>query len=294
MLLNLGGDLELMNLLDHFNESIAGLREGKYAMKPFAVIASRFQKAILVDVDVIFLQNPETLFDVDDIKTTGSLFYHDRAYKLAGKSRTAWIRELLHGRRPSPSLKNSLFWKEDLWQEMESGVVAYDKGHPRMLMTILFSAWMNTKEIREKETYSHVLGDKETYWLACELSKTPYYFQPDYAGLIGFADPANSRKLCGAHIMHMDHSGDKPLWFNGGLLLNKALSGNELMTLTHYMTGGATWSDQPAWRYDGNEDWCAEGKPAAPLTQKLRQVIDQIMQEARSVDEALSAVPKRS
>ena len=292
-LLSLSWDLELVNLLDHFDESVAGLRDGKYAMKPFAVVASRFRKIILVDADVIFLQKPETIFDAHGgMETTGSLFYHDRAYKMEGKSRAAWVRALLDGRPPSPYLENSLFWKEDLWQEMESGVVAFDKGHSRILMTLLFSAWMNTKEVREKETYSHVLGDKETYWLACELSKTPYYFQPDYAGIIGTLElaPGNTpaSKICSAHILHMDHTGDMPFWFNGGLLLNKALAGNDLVTLTHYITGGVTWPEQPAWRYNGNEYWCAEGKPATALTQKkLEVVVDQIMQEARMVQGAL-------
>jgi hypothetical protein len=125
-LLSLTSDLEFVNLLDHFDESITGLRDGKFAMKPFAVIATRFRKTILVDADVIFLQNPEKIFEMHDgVDTTGTLFYHDRAYKMQGKSRVAWVRALLGERQPSPYLENSLFWKEDLWQEMESGVVAF-------------------------------------------------------------------------------------------------------------------------------------------------------------------------
>jgi hypothetical protein len=54
-LLSLTSDLEFVNLLDHFDESVAGLRDGKFAMKPLAVIATRFRKTILVDADVIFL-----------------------------------------------------------------------------------------------------------------------------------------------------------------------------------------------------------------------------------------------
>ena len=60
-LLSLSWDLELVNLLDHFDESVAGLRDGKYAMKPFAVIASRFRKTILVDVDVISTETGDYL-----------------------------------------------------------------------------------------------------------------------------------------------------------------------------------------------------------------------------------------
>lgn len=86
----------------------------------------------------------------------------------------------------------------------------------------------------------------------------------------------------------MDHTGDMPFWFNGGLLLNKALASSDLVTLTHYVTGGVTWTEQPGWRYDGNEYWCAEGKPATALAQKkLHDVVDQIMQEARRVEKDL-------
>jgi hypothetical protein len=91
-----------------------------------------------------------------------------------------------------------------------------------------------------------------------------------------------------AHILHMNDAADMPFWFNEGLLLNKALGGNDLATLTHYITGGVEWSDQPAWRYNGNEFWCAEGKPATALTEKtLDGIIHQMMQEARTVETAI-------
>jgi alpha 1,3-mannosyltransferase len=291
ILLKLSSKIELLNLLEHFDESLAGLQEGKFAMKPFAVIASRFRRTILVDADVIFLKNPATIFEeYFSVATSGTLFYHDRAYKMEGESRKAWIQSLLGDKPPSSNLQSSLFWKEDLWQEMESGVVAFDKGHPRVLMSLLFTAWMNTKSIREKETYVHMLGDKETYWLATELTNTSYYFQPEYAGLIGTLEPTSTSKICSAHILHMDRTGETPFWFNGGVLLNKALEGEELGTFTHFITGGATMSDQPAWRYDGNEYWCAEGKPAIALTEKkIDGILGQVLQEVRNFEGAFPA-----
>lgn len=48
-LLNLSSKIELLNLQEHFDESVAGLQDGKYAMKPFAAIASQFRMTILVD-----------------------------------------------------------------------------------------------------------------------------------------------------------------------------------------------------------------------------------------------------
>jgi len=290
-LLKLGTSLELLNLLDYFDESIVSLKDGKYAMKPFAVIASGFRRTTLVDADVIFLKNPEGIFEEhSNASESGALFYHDRAYKSAGHSRKPWIQSILGGKPPSSTLQNSLFWKEDLWQEMESGVVAIDKAHPRMLVTLLFSAWMNMKYIREKQTYPNVLGDKETYWLAAELSDTPYYFQSTYAGLVGVLEPGSKSTICSSHILHMDHTGNSPFWFNGGILLNKALDGRKFGVFTHFITGGATMADQPAWRYNGNEYWCAEGKPAISLEDKsFQNVLEQILQEAKKVEAALAA-----
>ena len=291
---NLSYGIELLNLLDHFNDSAVGFRDGDYAIKPFAAIASRFRMTILVDADVVFLKNPDTIFQEHDmVLTSGTLFYHDRAYKMEGKSRKAWIQSLLGKIPPSSALQNSLFWKEDLWQEMESGVVAFDKGHPRIIPSLLFSAWMNTKYVREHETYVHILGDKETYWLAMELSDTTYYFQPEYAGLIGtinFADgDSTTSEICSSHILHMDHTGNAPFWFNGGLLLNRALDGMELANLTHFIAGGTAMSDQPTWKYNGNEYWCAEGKPIITLTKNKSDVIlGRVLQQARTVKEVLA------
>ena len=77
----------LSNLQEHFDESVAGLQDGKYAMKPFAAIASRFRMTILVDADVIFLKNPDTIFEEhSSVATLGTLFYHDRVYKIEGQS----------------------------------------------------------------------------------------------------------------------------------------------------------------------------------------------------------------
>lgn len=70
--------LDTINLLNYFDESTAGLLKGAYAVKPFALLASRFRKAILVDADVIFLQRPDTLFRAHPkLKETGTLFWHD-------------------------------------------------------------------------------------------------------------------------------------------------------------------------------------------------------------------------
>lgn len=156
----LDANLETIDLLGYFDDSGAGLQTGGYAMKPFAALASRFEKVILVDADVMFLQRPDNIFDeYPALKDTGTLFWHDRAYTDASDfSRRDWIKGLLDGRQPSALLSQSIFWQEDLWQEMDSGVVCIDKTKSTAFMGLVFAAWMNSKEIREEIVYKAVLG----------------------------------------------------------------------------------------------------------------------------------------
>lgn len=162
----LDSNIETVNLLDYFDDNSAGLQTGGYAMKPFAALASRFRKVILVDADVLFLRRPDELFDeYPDLQDTGTLFWHDRAYVDAGDfSRRDWVRKLLNGRQPSALLNQSIFWQEDLWQEMDSGVVCFDKSKSTAFMGLVFATWMNRKEIRERIVYKAVLGQ------CCSLS----------------------------------------------------------------------------------------------------------------------------
>ena len=161
----LDSKLETINLLEYYDESIAGLQNGGFAMKPFALLASRFRKAILVDADVLFLQRPDTIFETHPmLKETGTLFWHDRAYPKVGDfSRRDWIKGLLNGKQPSAMLNQSLFWEYDLWQEMDSGVVCIDKARTSAFMGLLFASWMNTEKVRKEVVYEHVLGKPSTH-----------------------------------------------------------------------------------------------------------------------------------
>ena len=162
--------LEFINLHDFYDESIAGLQNGRYAMKPFAMLASRFRNVILADADVVFLEAPDAVFaNTPSLSQTGTLFWHDRAYVNDGPfSRRDWVEELMKGRQPSPSLNKSLFWQHDLWQEMDSGVVCIDKGNSKAFMGLLFATWMNTEKVRTKVVYEHVLGTSLPNLSSCQ------------------------------------------------------------------------------------------------------------------------------
>lgn len=155
----LGHDIRLVNLIDHFDESIVSLQDGGYAMKPFAMLASRFRKVIMADADTIFLRAPDQIFETDPgLVDTGTMFWHDRAVSLGSIARYQWVEGLLAGQEPSPTLSQTLFWKDRLGENQDSAVVCMDKGRPRVYTSLLFSVWMNLKNVRHEVTYEHVYG----------------------------------------------------------------------------------------------------------------------------------------
>ena len=170
---DLGSDIETLNLLDYFDDGIAGLQDGGWAMKPFAMLASRFQKTIMLDADAIFLRSPDELFESESgLVETGTLFWHDRAFKNGMESRHAWVRSIMEGRQPSVMLNQSLFWQEGVYQEMDSAVVCMDKGRSNVFMSLLFASWMNTKRVRTEVTYDHVHGKLPTLSLSSIICLT--------------------------------------------------------------------------------------------------------------------------
>ena len=150
--------LELVNILNHYDENVAGLRLGGYAMKPFAALASSFEKVIIIDADTIFMQRPDEWFEKHaGLKETGTLFFHDRAY--GGRKTTDWVKELLKesGQTPSATLNSSLYWQEQLEHQQESGVVFFNKAVPGAFMSLLFTTYMNLHNVRSY-LYGQVSG----------------------------------------------------------------------------------------------------------------------------------------
>ena len=157
-LLLLDPTLKMVNLLDYFDKSSVDFDNGISSIRPFALLASGFQRAILVDADVIFLQKPDNLFSSHTgLVDTGALFWHDRTYYREGKfSRRDWIQKFLNGRVPSPQLSQTQFWTHDLWDQMDAGVVCMDKGRASVFMSLVLAAWMNTDWVRDGVMNAHI------------------------------------------------------------------------------------------------------------------------------------------
>ena len=286
---------ETRNLLHVFDDAVTGLSNSTSTLKPFAMLASPFQKTILVDAHTIFLQTPDSLFYTEPgLIETGTLFFHDRAFvENADGRRHSWIRGLLKGRQPSEMLNQSLFWNDDVYEEMDSGVVCVDKGRPGVFVSLIFAAWMNTEHVREQITYKYVEGEKETYWLAAELIGTPYYFHLSYASAIGSPLSSKPSGICNSRSLHLD-SLQRPLWIGDSAQRTQNPSSLELAKLTHWMTGASSVSDQISWKHSQHNDstWCASGGTITPLRgSEYWEILQEIAEEARKAGLEYSAVP---
>ncbi|EGX89556.1 alpha-1,3-mannosyltransferase [Cordyceps militaris CM01] len=240
-----------------------GWKLAGWAAKPYAILFSSFREAIFVDADSLFFRDPELLFDDEDYRKTGALFFMDRA--LWRESKQDWLKKVL----PKPiSLKvlASRYWKGESGQMQESGVVVVDKW--RHFIAMLAVCRMNGPERDGQKdkgivgVYDMVYGDKETFWIGWELvGDTDYAFHRGRVAVMGVAEQEKDNKasdkasdkekadagelkrasqagattnktlpkaytVCAPQLLHLGVDGS-PLWFNGGLVQNKFLDKKE-------------------------------------------------------------------
>lgn len=274
-----------------------------WAVKPFALLASAHRQAILVDADALFLTAPDDLFDTHrDLARTGTLFFHDRGAMGAESdmARQNWVKNQLEavGREPSQSLaRDSLFWNGTSWYEADSGVVAMDKSRPEVIMGLIFATWMNTKIVRDEVTYQNFHGDKETFWLAMELSGFEYFFHPWYAGTVGKANVEGLRvnrngsftedvEICGKHMLHLGHSGTTPFWLNGGIYEDKDDLSKGYAEMTHFWVHDYKTQQQlnTGWYWIENNIGCIKEKGVRALSDDMKMKLERMQMEAKRVD----------
>jgi alpha 1,3-mannosyltransferase len=152
-----------------------------FDMKPFAMLVSSFREAILVDADVGFLKNPESLFLDWGYVETGTLFFYDRIHN-NNDDRNEWVRAAM----PKP-FSDRFEKKFDLSEKLgptrsdqESGVVVFDKS--KHFISLLLIAWLNgpnrhgsSEPVIDKGFYEVYYGDKDSFWFGMELAGNPDY-----------------------------------------------------------------------------------------------------------------------
>lgn len=277
-------DIEFLDVLSVFNDSTIRLQGGSWAIKPFALLASRFEQAILIDADAVFLQKPETLFDHAPYVNKGAYLFHDRMlWRFKFPERHAWYKDQI--KQPSAEMKKSQVWLEHYSEECDSGVVVVDKSRIQVFVGLLHVAWQNTYEVRQDITYKIGHGDKETWWMGFELSGSTYEFEAHYGSIIGWGDSPHAHDVtmvCSFVIAHLDTK-ERLLWYNGGLLENKRESPHQYRVPSYWMTDGV-W-EKGATRKDmscmGNGTTCA-------LTDSEKTILSESINEAKKVDIAFA------
>ncbi|ORX87477.1 hypothetical protein BCR32DRAFT_324453 [Anaeromyces robustus] len=184
-----------------------------WAVKPFAILASRFKEVILIDADAMYIHDPALWFEDEGYKETGALFFKDRTLYPGPHGGSEWLHHWM--KDPSDYVKNSRFYNELSSHEMESSTVVIDKS--RRLLGILQTCKFNERRIRDRVVYQKVFGDKETYWMAFDMAREPYSVMPHpivYVGEINYGediDDPNQKQLCG-HIGHTNREGEIMFW----------------------------------------------------------------------------------
>jgi hypothetical protein len=158
-------------------------------IKPQIIALSRFDEVILMDADLFFFADPELLFSESGYQRTGAFFFCDFPHLFPISNSEIFTLERYLDRRsfiqslinfPSMSVPKDVheFWSQDIpsfshpfiGDLQDSGCVVMDKKrHSESLQYIIA---LNTNRA---ETYRHIHGDKETFWLGCEMAQVPYH-----------------------------------------------------------------------------------------------------------------------
>jgi len=222
-------DFENVYLTDfstYFDNEI--IKISGWAIKPFALLASRFEEVILLDADVLYLRNPEELFEEEGYKKTGTFFFRDRTLFPGSNPASVWLKEWMVN--PLPETKQSRFWNEKSYHEMESSTVVLHK--TKTILGLLNACILNEYNYRNDVVYKMVYGDKETFWIGFDMARQSYYMNPSPSIFFGeMLSQKEKRKynksnknnnvlrFCG-HNGHMLENG-KLLYWNGHLVRDK-------------------------------------------------------------------------
>jgi len=204
-------DVYISDISTYFDRTMINIKG--WAIKPFAILASRFEEVILMDADVIYLHDPAELFEEEGYLTMGTLFFKDRTLYPGPTKELKWIKEWLVD--PLPETQSLRFFNEKSKHEMESSTVLIHK--TKTLIGLLSVCKLNEGKLREDVMYKAVYGDKETFWIGFDMAQQHYNL---YSVPCAFVGKINEKKnmVCG-HIGHVVN--DKVYFWNGHLVKDK-------------------------------------------------------------------------
>jgi len=133
-------DVYVSDITKYFDDK--PLTIGGWAIKPFSVLASRFEEVILMDADAMYIRDPAILFEDEGYKKTGTVFFRDRTLFPGPHGGSEWLKEWMVD--PLPETKASRFWNEESAHEMESSTVVIDKS--RTILGLLATCKFNEQK----------------------------------------------------------------------------------------------------------------------------------------------------
>ncbi|KAF7547810.1 hypothetical protein G7046_g8891 [Stylonectria norvegica] len=276
-------NIEFLDVTAVFDDATLKLRESGWAIKPFAVLASRFEEVILMDADAVFLQDPEILLTQKAYLDKGALLFHDRLlWQNAYQERHQWWRDQI--KEPSIEMLKSLVWTQNYAEEADPGVIVVDKSRVNVFVGLLHVAWQNTYAVREEVTYKLTHGDKESWWLGLELAGSTYEFEAHYGSILGWAessDEGSSDRVCSFVVAHVDQE-DRLVWYNGSLLKNKTKDADEYEIPDSWMVDGK-WAKGRTKK----DMSCMMENTAVKLTERESRVLRDSVDGAKRVDAVL-------
>ncbi|KAI8811150.1 mannosyltransferase putative-domain-containing protein [Cladochytrium replicatum] len=166
-----------------------GSDKDAYHIKASAMINSRFEEVLLLDVDVIPLSNPEYLFGMEEYEDDGAIFFPD--YWKTDRNNPFW-RWL-----GSPCL--------DEW-EQESGMMVVNR---RRAWAALHLLWYVHRDHEIRFWHRFLLGDKDMFRFSWKATNTPYHAIQHWLVPGGYVVPNRSvgSKFCGIAMMQHDPRG---------------------------------------------------------------------------------------
>ncbi|DAZ92879.1 TPA: hypothetical protein N0F65_011582 [Lagenidium giganteum] len=241
-----------------------------FYIKVLSVVLSRFQEVMLVDADVMFFRSPMALWQSMQYATTGTFFFHDRiCYDTdflgeridANNDRYRAMHAFLStfdvkpfrniptlprppataiqandslnislAFEPSEFLLQSHSWNGRTGHQMESSLLLWNKKQQPRATAVL--AHFISLQGRMPPLY----GDKELFFLACELAETRYGFSDYNVGSLGWEVNADRTQLCGDMLEYLpsnasDASAAEPLHINGKHFLDDVRDKQLMRTL---------------------------------------------------------------
>ena len=210
--------IPITSLHDLRDEDLKDMQKGRswqtdylhFSAKPLALITSNFTEIMLVDSDAVLFVSPEEIFATVAYSQTGTLFLHDKfidffPYKshdpmwmenfLTTFDRSAYATTPIsaQGVEPVMEVEKSGFDEKNLLSAQFTSSTFYTKRAPVNTQHLAESSLVlfhKLKQLRateilkaltvkhHEEVYRQVYGDKETYWMACELAGADYSFSP--------------------------------------------------------------------------------------------------------------------